>query len=495
MKCLFYVIILFISILSLKTEAHQIDYVNPKAYKVTYSVKINNIDAYVNSLEIYMPFPKEYECQRDVNVGGIQPPGYQLNSEPNDKARILYWLKIGEPKKGNPLTFYEKFDYICYEINTFIDVNNIAPYDTQSQLYQDNTISEKYIEASDPLIIQKAQELADANNNPYKSARSFYDWVREHTYWKAVYGLKGALFTLQNGYGECGDYSALFCALCRASGIPARPVVGFWASSGTPCHVWAEFYIEGCGWIPVDPSVGDDRMPDYYFGNLDNNRLIFSKGYNINLVPPPAHFPVDPVVALFQTYFWWWSGSGWMTSDMMLEVEQNYLFSISLAKGWNLISLPVSPTDKDILSVMSSVADKFESIWAFEPITKEWLSYVRNGSSSLNALYFMDAGSGYWIYMSEPGELRIKGTFPGRIVLKKGWNLAGYNLFKAQDRSTAMLSIAGKYSSVCTYDALNGIWLIYIVNAPPFLNNMTTMEPCKGYWIYAEQDCLWTLSP
>jgi hypothetical protein len=303
-----------------KASAHQFDYVNPQAYIVKYSVVIDNVDATVNSLEIYMPFPKEYDCQRNLNVKEIQPEGYQLNSDFQEKAKILYWLKHGEPKKGQKLTFYEIFEYICYEINTSVDIDNIAPYDRESQLYKDHTISERYIEADHPLIIQQAQEIVGIEENPYINARSIYDWVREHMYWKPVGGLQGALFALQNGYGECGDYSALFCALCRACGIPSRPIVGFWASSGKPCHVWAEFYIEDCGWIPVDASVGDSENPDYYFGNLDNRRLIFSKGYNINLVPPPSLFPVDPVVGLLQTYYWWWSGSGKLISDFTLEV-------------------------------------------------------------------------------------------------------------------------------------------------------------------------------
>jgi hypothetical protein len=46
-----------------KASAHQFDYVNPQAYIVKYSVVIDNVDATVNSLEIYMPFPKEYDCQ------------------------------------------------------------------------------------------------------------------------------------------------------------------------------------------------------------------------------------------------------------------------------------------------------------------------------------------------------------------------------------------------------------------------------------------------
>ena len=38
--------------------------------------------------------------------------------------------------------------------------------------------------------------------------------------------------------------------------MPTRPVVGFWAESGQPTHVWAEFYLPGYGWVLADPERG-----------------------------------------------------------------------------------------------------------------------------------------------------------------------------------------------------------------------------------------------
>ena len=76
----------------------------------------------------------------------------------------------------------------------------------------------------------------------------------------------GALSALYNGSGVCEDYAALFVALCRAEGIPARLVNGYTDPRGRgdvwnvaygetfPLtgfrHSWAEFYLEGLGWLP-----------------------------------------------------------------------------------------------------------------------------------------------------------------------------------------------------------------------------------------------------
>ncbi|MES2999263.1 MAG: transglutaminase-like domain-containing protein [Pseudomonadota bacterium] len=56
-----------------------------------------------------------------------------------------------------------------------------------------------------------------------------------------------------SGWADCQQGAALFCALCRARGIPARLVGGhfLYAARCSP-HFWAEAWIEGRGWLPYD---------------------------------------------------------------------------------------------------------------------------------------------------------------------------------------------------------------------------------------------------
>ncbi|MBN1577700.1 MAG: transglutaminase domain-containing protein [Chitinispirillaceae bacterium] len=71
-----------------------------------------------------------------------------------------------------------------------------------------------------------------------------------------------ALETLEAGYGDCGEHAVLLAALLRASGIPARVVMGIIYSvegEGYFYHAWVMAYAGQ--WIFADPS--HDCFPAY----------------------------------------------------------------------------------------------------------------------------------------------------------------------------------------------------------------------------------------
>lgn len=64
--------------------------------------------------------------------------------------------------------------------------------------------------------------------------------------------------------GTCSEYTNLFIALMRQKQIPARFVMGYIympARHFSSCHAWAECYIKGYGWLPVDPQNALLRFP------------------------------------------------------------------------------------------------------------------------------------------------------------------------------------------------------------------------------------------
>ena len=99
-----------------------------------------------------------------------------------------------------------------------------------------------------------------------------------------------------------------FIAMSHSLGIPVRFHAGFVIpqvdeeeeeEEGTveAGDGWAEFYVPGFGWVPVDVlgarrSDGSDG-PDAYFGRIDANRVELSLGRDLTLNPQQAGPPVD----------------------------------------------------------------------------------------------------------------------------------------------------------------------------------------------------------
>ena len=193
---------------------------------------------------------------------------------------------------------------IFRKINTIIENRSVEEYDINSEIYEKYTKDEYKIETD--YFRQITANVVGDETNPIEQARLIYDFVIDRVNYYQMGGrLGGAKYAYLNRKGECGDYSALFVAMARSIGVPARPVVGFWADTfyGST-HIWAEFYIQDVGWIPIDPTIGEQSTykRNYYFGNMDNKRLIMSKNFNIEL----EEYNAD----LFQVGAYWWEGSG-----------------------------------------------------------------------------------------------------------------------------------------------------------------------------------------
>jgi len=278
---------------SLLTANSSTTYADPKTYRMTYNLTFTNKDAVVDWVKIWMPKPVQWGSQTSVSIEKMSPsPDSQFEDSQNGNG-ISYW-RFASVKPASSVTVSMQLVFTVCRICCQVDESKIGVYDKNGAEYLLYTRSEKYVESDYLPIMTKAMQLVGNVTSIFLQARKIYDWVLEHMSYKLVYGWKGAKFAYDNGYGECGDYAALFVALCRVVGIPARLVSGlFWTRAGTypagnnrGIHAWAEFLLPGCGWIPVDPSVGDgsNRPGDYFSGHPDTDRfLVMSRGSNIML--------------------------------------------------------------------------------------------------------------------------------------------------------------------------------------------------------------------
>lgn len=153
--------------------------------------------------------------------------------------------------------------------------------------------------------------LADRNlpNDQLELGRALFDVVDEHMRYDKTgegWGHGDALWAYESGFGNCTDFQSLFISLARSNGLPAKFEIGFrlpqdrgqGAIDGYCC--WAKIKPEGHDWVPVSVSEASKHpaLRDYYFGNLSEDRVLFSVGRDLTLIPPqdgpPLNFFVYP---------------------------------------------------------------------------------------------------------------------------------------------------------------------------------------------------------
>lgn len=131
-------------------------------------------------------------------------------------------------------------------------------------------------------------------------ARAFFDELLTQRFryvWPPAE--RGALAMQRDGRGDCGEFSFLFVAWCRAVGIPARVVLGTWVGERMRAHAWAELFADEVGWVPVDPSMGwvarrrpwqvaivGPHRPSAFFARDSGDRVAFSLDPDVD--PPPG---------------------------------------------------------------------------------------------------------------------------------------------------------------------------------------------------------------
>lgn len=143
------------------------------------------------------------------------------------------------------------------------------------------------------------------------AAKVLYDAVNKHMRYSKDgkgWGRGDAVWACDSKYGNCSDFHSLFISLARANKIPAKFEIGFPIPEKRGegeiggYHCWAKFRPMGKGWVPVDISEANKfpQMTEYYFGNLTEDRVSFSTGRDLTLVPKqegePVNFLIYPYV-------------------------------------------------------------------------------------------------------------------------------------------------------------------------------------------------------
>lgn len=164
--------------------------------------------------------------------------------------------------------------------------------------------------------------------------------------------------------------------------------------------------------------------------------------------------------------------------------------TLSLKAGWNLIGT----NSQDSLSIaQSSIGTSNLLVIQGAGVTYQ-KSYVDQGLSFLNNFTAFEIGKGYWVKLANDAMFSYtKASLSGSIVLslKAGWNLVD----PLQDTSlTDILTQLGNANVLVIQGAGVTYQKAYVDQGLSFLNNFSSFEDGKGYWIKLNNDANLTFS-
>jgi len=261
-----------------------------RIYTVTYSVDIKVLDATrPNILYLWIPKPITSPSQRNVSL-------VSRTAEPFvENHRGVSLFKLDNLGAGSNQTINLSYRVEVYAVETGIRPLSLRRETTAlSAAHTQNTA---LIPAGSQKIKTLVNSIARNEQNPYTKAKAIYDWILANMHISPTpLSFDNIEDALDKRQSDSCSAALLYTAMMRAANIPCIPIAGVFVdrSGQTFRHYWAEFWIDGFGWVPADPAMGsgaietsdntnenntnEKDLANFYFGNIDNQRIAFSRG-------------------------------------------------------------------------------------------------------------------------------------------------------------------------------------------------------------------------
>ncbi len=248
----------------------------------------NEQEAVLGEITLFMPRPELSAAQPSAVYREVKPDSLI----DNDRGEIVFRTREMSGK-GNKQSFSASAVITVYGVESTVNEKKLPSYSPETlNLYRSYLAADRQVPAENKLVTALSAELVGKEKNFLRKARLLYDYMRESFKVQAVLrgGMADPVDLLKHKSGDCFDFAAVYAALCRSSGIPSVQLTGVVVDEKGVCHThsWTEIYLEDFGWFPVDLALAcglnydgfpsRDDCADYYFGNMDNRHIVYSRG-------------------------------------------------------------------------------------------------------------------------------------------------------------------------------------------------------------------------
>jgi transglutaminase-like putative cysteine protease len=275
-----------------------------RTFAFSYQVHVPAVNDASGRFLLWLPLPQQNEFQKISDLHVDSPVAHSEGSDPEyHNPYAVFAPTPAQLEAGFDVTIHFLATRFEHKVDlASVSSSNVAggaaPPDLQRYLEPDKLVP------LNGVIAELAKEHTAGDTTALEEARHIYDYViATMRYDKSGegWGRGDAVWACTSKRGNCTDFHSLLIGMMRASGIPARFEIGFPLPEGKSegdipgYHCWAEFYLQGTGWVPVDASEAwkNPAKRDYFFGAHDVNRVFFTYGRDIRLSPQQKGDPLN----------------------------------------------------------------------------------------------------------------------------------------------------------------------------------------------------------
>lgn len=285
-----------------------------RAFEFEYVARVPVLRQGAVSLRLWIPVPSSDEQQEISGLAIEGPAPHVIHQEPEYDNRYAYF-EVDARRAVPPLEVRLRFVGRRRENKAALDhAAGIALGAADGKAVNlRRFLQPDRLVPLDGIIADLAREQTAGKRRTLDKARAIYDYVLSTMRYDKSgegWGRGDAIYACNARRGNCSDFHALLIGMMRAAGIPARFEIGFplppdrQAGEIAGYHCWAQFWLAGVGWVPVDASEGwkDPARRDYFFGAHDEHRVLFSRGRDIRFSAAqdgePLNFFIYPYAEL-----------------------------------------------------------------------------------------------------------------------------------------------------------------------------------------------------
>ncbi len=248
----------------------------PQTYQLKLTLQVTAQGSAVRNVIATGPAPIDWPEQQVRLVSEKKSPGVRVRQREFSGRAAMLTMQVPFIAAGRSAVVERVYEITRHRLRFLVDPKKLVVNGKPSQQLKTFLTAAPGVETKSRSVVTLAKSLRNEDDDGWTSASSFCQWVRKNVRYQAG-AYRGAEFAMKQRAGDCEDMTALFVAMCRTSGIPARTV---WVQG----HAYGEFYLETNDkdvkdrqgyWIPVQ-LAGNGTV-----GEMADYRPILQKGDRI----------------------------------------------------------------------------------------------------------------------------------------------------------------------------------------------------------------------